>query len=80
MICGRLSAFGCVLLVGHAGKVARSIGDANLLPSIAVAVLDGTSIRANAGGIWGRFRGLLITLLQSILSVMQIAEFGSQII
>jgi hypothetical protein len=44
-------------------------------------VLGGTSILGGRGKYIGTIAGvILITLLQSILSVMQIAEFGKQII
>jgi ribose transport system permease protein len=80
-ISGGLSAFGGVLLAGYAGKAAQSMGDAYLLPAIAAVVLGGTSILGGRGNYIGTVAGvILITLLQSILSVMQIAEFGRQII
>ena len=57
------------------------MGDAYLLPSIAAVVLGGTSILGGRGNYLGTIAGvILITLLQSILAVMQIAEFGRQII
>jgi len=78
---GGLSAFGGELLAGYASKAAQSMGDAYLLPSIAAVVLGGTSILGGRGKYLGTIAGvILITLLQSILSVMQIAEFGRQII
>lgn len=80
-LCGGLAAFGGVLLAGYAGKAAQSMGDAYLLPAIAAVVLGGTSILGGRGTYLGTVAGaILITLLQSILSVMQIAEFGRQII
>ena len=78
---GGASAFGGVLLAGYASKAAQSMGDAYLLPAIAAVVLGGTSILGGKGSYLGTVAGvLLITLLQSILSVMQIPEFGRQII
>jgi ribose transport system permease protein len=80
-LCGGLAAFGGVLLAGYAGKAAQAMGDAYLLPAIAAVVLGGTSILGGRGSYLGTVAGvILITLLQSILSVMQIAEFGRQII
>jgi ribose transport system permease protein len=80
-LCGALAAFGGVLLAGYAGKAAQSMGDAYLLPAIAAVVLGGTSILGGRGSYLGTVAGvILITLLQSILSVMQMAEFGRQII
>jgi ribose transport system permease protein len=78
---GALSAFGGVLLAGYASKAAQSMGDAYLLPAIAAVVLGGTSILGGRGSYLGTVAGvILITLLQSILSVMQMPEAGRQII
>lgn len=78
---GGLSAFAGVLLAGYASKAAQSMGDAYLLPSIAAVVLGGTSILGGRGSYIGTVAGvILITLLQSILSVMQMPEAGRQII
>ena len=80
-LAGGLSAFGGVLLAGYASKAAQAMGDAYLLPSIAAVVLGGTSILGGRGSYIGTIAGvILITLLQSILSVVQIEEAGRQII
>ncbi|RWX58828.1 ABC transporter permease, partial [Mesorhizobium sp. M4B.F.Ca.ET.089.01.1.1] len=80
-VSGGLSAFGGVLLAGYASKAAQSMGDAYLLPSIAAVVLGGTSILGGRGSYLGTVAGvILITLLQSILSVMQMPEAGRQIV
>lgn len=80
-ICGGLAACGGVLLAGYASKAAQSMGDAYLLPAIAAVVLGGTSILGGRGSYLGTIAGvILITLLQSILSVMQMPEAGRQII
>lgn len=77
---GALSAFGGTLLAGYASKAAQSMGDSYLLPSIAAVVLGGTSILGGRGSYLGTVAGvILITLLQSILSVMQMPEAGRQI-
>lgn len=80
-IAGGLSAFGGILLAGYASKAAQAMGDAYLLPSIAAVVLGGASILGGSGKYIGTVAGvILITLLQSILSVIQIDEAGRQII
>jgi ribose transport system permease protein len=57
------------------------MGDAYLLPAIAAVVLGGTHILGGRGTYLGTIGGvILITLLQSILSVMQIPEAGRQLI
>jgi ribose transport system permease protein len=74
-VSGALSAFGGVLLAGYASKAAQAMGDAYLLPSIAAVVLGGTSILGGRGSYLGTVAGvILITLLQSILSVFHIPE------
>lgn len=78
---GGLAALGGVLLAGYASKAAQSMGDVYLLPAIAAVVLGGTSILGGRGSYLGTVAGaILITLLQSILSVMQIPEAGRQVI
>ena len=80
-LAGGLSAFGGVLLAGYASKAAQAMGDAYLLPSIAAVVLGGTSILGGRGSYFGTVAGvILITLLGSILSVMQMEEWGRQVI
>jgi ribose transport system permease protein len=80
-IAGGLSAFGGILLAGYASKAAQAMGDAYLLPSIAAVVLGGASILGGRGSYIGTIAGvILITLLQSILSVIQMEEAGRQVI
>jgi ribose transport system permease protein len=79
-LAGALSAFGGVLLAGYASKAAQGMGDAYLLPAIASVVLGGASILGGRGGYLGTVAGvILITLLQSILSVVQMPDAGRQI-
>ena len=80
-LAGGLSAFGGVLLAGYASKAAQGMGDAYLLPAIASVVLGGASIMGGRGRYLGTVAGvILITLLQSILSVVQMPDAGRQII
>ena len=54
------------------------MGDPYLLPAIAAVVLGGTSILGGRGTYLGTVAGvILITVLESILSVMQISELGA---
>lgn len=81
MASGALSAFAGVLLAGYSTKAYQSMGDPYLLPAVAAVVLGGTSILGGRGSYLGTVAGvILITLLQSILSVMQMPEAGRQII
>jgi len=80
-LAGGLSAFGGVLLAGYASKAAQGMGDAYLLPAIASVVLGGASILGGRGSYFGTVAGvILITLLQSILSVIQMPDAGRQVI
>jgi ribose transport system permease protein len=81
VIAGACSAAAGVLLTGYATKAYQAMGDAYLLPAIAAVVLGGTHILGGRGAYLGTVVGvMLITLLQSILSVMQIPEMGRQVI
>lgn len=78
---GALAGLAGVLLAGYSTKAYQAMGDPYLLPAIAAVVLGGTNILGGRGTYLGTIAGVvLITLLQSILSVMQIDESGRQII
>jgi ribose transport system permease protein len=80
-IAGACSAFAGVLLAGYSTKAYQAMGDPYLLPAIAAVVLGGTSILGGRGSYLGTVAGVvLITLLQSILSIVQMSEAGRQVI
>ena len=80
-ISGSCSALSGVLLAGYSTHAYQAMGDAYLLPAIAAVVLGGNSILGGRGTFLGTIAGvILITLLQSILSVVQVPEAGRQII
>ena len=80
-ISGGLAAFAGTLLAGYSTKAYQGMGDPYLLPAIAAVVLGGTSILGGRGTYLGTVAGvILITLLQSILSVIQIEEAFRQLI
>jgi ribose transport system permease protein len=80
-ISGSCSALSGVLLAGYSTHAYQAMGDPYLLPAIAAVVLGGTSILGGRGTFLGTIAGvILITLLQSILSVVQAPEAGRQII
>lgn len=80
-IAGACSAFAGVLLAGYSTKAYQAMGDPYLLPAIAAVVLGGTSILGGRGTYLGTVAGVvLVTLLQSILSIVQMPEAGRQII
>jgi ribose transport system permease protein len=78
---GALSGLAGILLAGYSNKAYQGMGDSYLMPAIAAVVLGGTQIQGGRGSYLGTVFGvILITLLQSILSVMQIPEFGRQMV
>jgi ribose transport system permease protein len=75
-ISGACAAAGGVLLAGWANRSYQAMGDPYLLPTIAAIVLGGTNVLGGRGTYLGTVAGvLLITLLQSILSVLQPQRF-----
>jgi ribose transport system permease protein len=80
-VSGACSALSGVMLAGYSAKAYQAMGDPYLLPAIAAVVLGGTNILGGSGTYLGTIAGvLLVTLLQSILSVMQMPESGRQVI
>jgi len=80
-VSGALAALAGVLLAGYSTKAYQAMGDPYLLPAIAAVVLGGTNILGGKGSFAGTVAGVvLITVLQSILSVMQMPEAYRQVI
>jgi ribose transport system permease protein len=78
---GVTAALGGIMLTGYSTKAYQGMGDAYLLPAIAAIVLGGTNVLGGSGRYAGTVVGvILIVLLQSMLSVLQIPEAGRQII
>ena len=72
VISGACAAAGGILLAGWANRSYQAMGDPYLLPTIAAIVLGGTNVLGGRGNYIGTVAGvILITLLQSILSVIQ---------
>jgi ribose transport system permease protein len=75
------AALAGVLLTGYSAKAYQGMGNAFLLPSIAAVVLGGTHILGGRGRYVGTLVGvILIVLLNSVLSIMQMPEAFRQII
>jgi ribose transport system permease protein len=80
-ICGGCAGLAGVLLAGYSTKAYQGMGDAYLLPSIAAVVIGGTNILGGRGRYMGTVVGtVLIVLLSSVLSIMQMPEAGRQVI
>ncbi len=81
VICSLCAAMAGILLAGYSAKAYQGMGDLYLLPAIAAVVIGGTNILGGKGTFAGTFVGaILIVLLQSVLSVMQMPEAGRQVI
>jgi ribose transport system permease protein len=78
---GLCAAMAGVLLAGYSTRAYQGMGNAYLLPAIASVVLGGTRILGGSGRYIGTVVGvILIVLLNSVLSIMQMPEAGRQII
>jgi ribose transport system permease protein len=81
MLAGILSSLGAILLTGYTNQAYQGMGDPYLMPVIAAVVVGGTSILGGSGSYVGTFVGaIFITLLSSILAVMQMSDAARQII
>jgi ribose transport system permease protein len=80
-LCGLAAGLAGVLLAGYSQKAYQGMGDAYLLPSIAAVVIGGTNILGGRGRYLGTLVGvILIVLLNSVLSIMEMPEAGRQVI
>ncbi len=80
-ISGLAAGLAGVLLAGYSTKAYQGMGDAYLLPAIAAVVIGGTHILGGRGRYLGTLVGvILIVLLNSVLSIMQMPEAGRQVI
>jgi ribose transport system permease protein len=80
-LCGVTSALAGVLLAGYSEKAYQGMGDPYLLPAIAAVVIGGTNILGGRGRYLGTLVGvILIVLLNSVLSIMEMPEAGRQVI
>lgn len=81
MISGACAGLAGVMLAGYSTKAYQGMGVAYVLPSIAAVVIGGTNILGGRGRYLGTVVGVvLIVLLNSVLSIMQMPEAGRQII
>jgi ribose transport system permease protein len=81
ILCSTLSSFAGLLLAGYSTKAYQGMGDAYVLPAIAAVVIGGTNILGGRGRYLGTIVGvILIVLLNSVLSIMEMPEAGRQII
>lgn len=80
-ISGFLAALNGFCLIGYVGAAFLGLGDAYVLSSIVVAVIGGMSLSGGRGSYVGvAAAAILITVLTSLLTTMQIGEAGRQIV
>jgi len=80
-LCGVTAGLAGVLLAGYSQNAYQGMGDAYLLPAIAAVVIGGTNILGGRGRYLGTLVGVvLIVLLNSVLSIMEMPEAGRQVI
>lgn len=81
VLSGLCAATTGILLAGYSSQASQGMGNEFLLPSIAAVVVGGTHILGGQGRYLGTVIGaILIVLLKSVLSIMQMPEAGRQII
>jgi ribose transport system permease protein len=70
-----------ILLLGYTEYVFVGAGDQYMLPSVIAVVIGGTSLAGGSGGYIGTMAGaIVLVLLQSILTTLNIPPFGRQIV
>jgi ribose transport system permease protein len=80
IISGSCAAATGVLLAGWANRSYQAMGDPYLLPTIAAVILGGTNVLGGRGKYVGTVAGvILITILQSMLSVVQPQRYFAQL-
>jgi ribose transport system permease protein len=78
---GFFSGLTGILLLGYTEYVFVGAGDQYMLPSIIAVVIGGTSLAGGSGGYVGTMAGaIVLILLQSILTTLNIPPFGRQVI
>ena len=81
VLCSLLAALAGLVLVGGTNASDLSLANAYLLPSVACAIIGGTSIFGGRGGYAGTIVGaLILTVLTSLLTLLDVSEPIKQIL
>jgi len=81
IISAALAAIAGILISGFTNVAAVTLADIYLLPSVAAAVIGGTSILGGRGGYGGAIVGaLILTVVESLLSTLGFPEAVKQIL
>lgn len=80
-ISGFCAALAGIMLTGYSSQTYLGMGSDYLLVPIAAVIIGGTNIMGGSGGYLGSISGaLIVVLLQSVLSTMQIQAAGKNIV
>ena len=81
VISARLAGIAGLLLSGFTNTASVSLADSSVLPSVAAAVIGGTSIMGGRGGYGGSMVGaLILSVLAALLTVLGLPEASRQIV
>lgn len=70
-----------VVVIGYTGNSFVSVGDQYVLPSVIAVVIGGISLAGGSGNYFGAMLGAIaLTLLQSVLTTLQLEFWGRQLI
>ncbi len=76
-----LAGIAGLLLSGLTNTASVALADSSLLPSVAAAVIGGTSIMGGRGGYGGAIVGaLILTVLSALLTVLGLPEASRQVV
>ena len=76
-LCSLMAAFSGLMLSAYIGVASTSVGTGYDLSSIAAVVIGGTAFTGGSGGLTGTVGGVLVlTVLQSLLTMMNIGDPG----
>lgn len=80
-LAGVLGSIGGILLAGRTGAVDLQLASAFLLPSVAAAVIGGTSIFGGVGSYTGTIIGaLILSVLNSMLTFLNVGQAIQQVV
>ncbi len=81
VLSGIFAAIAGICLLGYSGSSFANVGEQYMLPSIIAVVLGGTPLAGGKGGYTGTMAGaVLLVILQSILTTVNIDESGRQMV
>ncbi|BCH34248.1 monosaccharide-transporting ATPase [Mesorhizobium sp. L-8-10] len=81
VLSGVFAAIAGICLLGYSGTSFANVGEQYMLPSIIAVVFGGTPLAGGKGGYTGTMAGaVLLVILQSILTTVNIDESGRQMV